>query len=106
MTAAFHPIKLFACDLNWTMQDRPFRHCPPSAPHDWAFINPQEYFDWHQEFGNNVMFCQAWRKWVARGCDLMGYAWGTPPDFRPHPSYEAGMRIIRAAFAALPGVPR
>jgi hypothetical protein len=40
------------------------------------------------------------------GCDLIGYAWGTPPDFRPHPSYEAGLRIIRAAFAALPGAPR
>jgi hypothetical protein len=49
---------------------------------------------------------QSWRKWVARGCDLMGYAWGTPPDFRPHPSYEAGLRIIREAFAALPGAPR
>jgi hypothetical protein len=55
-----HPIKLFNCDLNWTIQDKPFRHCPPSAPHDWAFINPREYFDWHRDFGNNVMFCQAY----------------------------------------------
>ena len=48
---------------------------------------------------------QSWRKWVARGCDLMGYALGTPPDFRPHPSYEGGLKIIREAFAALPGAP-
>ena len=33
---SFHPIKLFCCDLNWTMQDEPFRHCPPSAPQDWG----------------------------------------------------------------------
>ncbi len=34
-------------------------------------------------------------------CDLFGYAWGTPPDFRPHPSYEAGLKIIREAFEEL-----
>ncbi len=34
------------------------------------------------------------------------YAWGTPPDFRPHPSYEAGLKVTREAFAALPGAPR
>ncbi len=46
-----------------------------------------------------------WRKWVACGCDLFGYAWGTPPDFHPHPSYAASLKITREAFAALPGWP-
>jgi len=40
----------------------------------------------------------SWRKWHARGCDLFGYAWGTPPDFRPHPAHAAGIEIVRAAF--------
>jgi hypothetical protein len=51
---------MFMCDLNWTFFDQPFRHTPPSAPHDWAFIDPDQYFDWHLAFGNNVMFCQAY----------------------------------------------
>ena len=55
-----HPIKLFCCDLNWVRLDHPVRGTPPSAPQDWAFVNPQEYFDWHREFGGNVMFCQAY----------------------------------------------
>ncbi len=60
MTTAFQPIKLFSCDLNWTYFDQPFRSTPPSAPHDWAYIDPGEYFDWHRDFGCNVMFCQAY----------------------------------------------
>ena len=55
-----HPIKLFMCDLNWTYFDAPVTHTPPSAPHDWAFIDPKAYFDWHRAFGNNLMFCQAY----------------------------------------------
>lgn len=47
------PIKLMHCDLNWTVNG-------PSAPHEWAFIDPEEYFAWHQEFGTNVMYCQAY----------------------------------------------
>jgi hypothetical protein len=54
------PIKLFCCDLNWVRLDQPVRGTPPAAPQDWAFINPQDYFDWHKEFGVNVMFCQAY----------------------------------------------
>jgi len=54
------PIKLFCCDLNWVRLDNPVRGTPPAAPQDWAFVNPQEYFDWHQAFGVNVMFCQAY----------------------------------------------
>jgi hypothetical protein len=54
------PLKLFMCDLNWTYFDKPFVHTPPSAPHDWAFVDPQAYFDWHRDFGNNMTFCQAY----------------------------------------------
>jgi hypothetical protein len=54
------PIKLFCCDLNWTYFDKPFRYMPPAAPQDWAFINPEEYFAWHKDFGVNIMFCQAY----------------------------------------------
>ena len=51
------PIKLFCCDLNWSMFDGRPR---ASAAQDWASIDPQEYFEWHREFGNKVMFCQAY----------------------------------------------
>ena len=27
-----------------------------------------------------------WKRWYEAGCDFFGYAWGTPPDFRPHAS--------------------
>lgn len=57
---AFNTIKLFCCDLNWTYFDHPFPHTPPSTPQDWAFIDPDAYYDWHINFGNNVMFCQAY----------------------------------------------
>jgi len=54
------PIKWFACDLNWSRFDQPFAHHLPSAAYDWANIDPQEYFDWHVEFGGNTVFCQAY----------------------------------------------
>jgi hypothetical protein len=47
------PVKLMNCDLNWTTRGA-------AAPHEWAFVDPEEYFDWHMEFGNNVMYCQAY----------------------------------------------
>jgi hypothetical protein len=50
------PIKIFCCDLNWSMDGDTV---VPSAPHDWAFIDPDAYFDWHRDFGNNACFCQA-----------------------------------------------
>lgn len=40
----------------------------------------------------------SWRTWYERGCDFFGYAWGTPPDFRPHPSYAPELEIVRKAF--------
>lgn len=57
---AFTPIKLFCCDLNWAYFDEPYVYKPPAAPQDWANIDPVDYFTWHREFGNNVMFCQAY----------------------------------------------
>jgi hypothetical protein len=50
-------IKLFCCDLNWSMINGKSR---VSAAQDWAYIDPEEYFEWHRVFGNNVMFCQAY----------------------------------------------
>ena len=53
---AKHPTLLFCCDLNWAMTPR----SRPSLPADWAQVDPQKYFDWHRNFGVNVMFCQAY----------------------------------------------
>jgi hypothetical protein len=39
-----------------------------------------------------------WRKWHEAGCDFFGYAWATPPDFRPHRAYAADLAITRAAY--------
>jgi hypothetical protein len=39
-----------------------------------------------------------WRTWYKRGCDFCGYAWGTPPDWHPHPPYARGLEIVRKAF--------
>jgi hypothetical protein len=53
-------IKLFNCDLNWVHFEKPNRIMRPSMPQDWAYIDPKEYFDWHIDFGNNIMYCQAY----------------------------------------------
>lgn len=49
-------IRLMHCDLNWAID--PWQRA--AAPHDWAFVDPREYFDWHRAFGTNVMYCQAY----------------------------------------------
>src|SRR3990167_6783304 len=54
------PIKIFCCDFNWCLFDAPSQHVTLSAPQDWAFVNPEEYFNWHRDFGVNCMFCQAY----------------------------------------------
>ena len=43
-----------------------------------------------------------WRKWFKAGCDFFGYAWGTPPDFRPHPAYAAAVDTVRQAYHQMP----
>ncbi len=44
----------------------------------------------------------SWRKWYEKGCDFFGYAHGTPPDFRPHPSLRAQVEVLRQAYHAMP----
>ena len=44
---------------------------------------------------------ESWREWDGKGCDFFGYAWGTPPDFRPHPRYAADIQIVRQAFQTM-----
>src|SRR5208337_1298866 len=39
-----------------------------------------------------------WKKWYEAGCDFFGYALGTPPDFRPHPSYANDVEIARQGY--------
>jgi hypothetical protein len=43
-----------------------------------------------------------WKKWFDAGCDFFGYAWGTPPDFRPHPDYAAAVDVVRKAYKEMP----
>jgi hypothetical protein len=43
-----------------------------------------------------------WRRWYAAGCDFFGYAWGTPPDFHPHPKYAKELEITRRAYHEMP----
>jgi hypothetical protein len=57
---AHKPVRLFCCDLNWIYREIPSPGPSPSAPPDWAWIDPAEYFRWHIEFGNNAVFCQAY----------------------------------------------
>ncbi len=42
-----------------------------------------------------------WEKWHRRGCDFFGYAWGTPPGFKPTADYKEQLEITRRAFAAM-----
>jgi hypothetical protein len=43
-----------------------------------------------------------WKKWFNAGCDFFGYAWGTPPDFHPHPDYAAAVDVVRKAYKEMP----
>ena len=54
------PIKLFCCDLNWIARKGPQVAITPALPQDWAYINPEEYFAWHRDFGVNIFFLQGY----------------------------------------------
>jgi len=43
-----------------------------------------------------------WKKWYEAGCDFFGYAHGTPPDFRPHPSLNQQVELVRQAYHQMP----
>jgi hypothetical protein len=51
-------IRLFNCDFNWARW--PDGRTRPSLPEDWGEVDAKKYFDWHREFGNNVVYCQAY----------------------------------------------
>ena len=55
------PIKLFCCDLNWIAVPKG-AHPPitPALPQDWAYLDPDEYFAWHRDFGVNIFFLQGY----------------------------------------------
>jgi hypothetical protein len=52
--------------------------------------------------GGGLSQPSTWKKWFAAGCDFFGYAWATPPAFRPHPYYAADVKITRAAYEEMP----
>lgn len=39
-----------------------------------------------------------WRKWYDLGCDFQGYAWGSPPDWRPAKRFQAAIDGFREVF--------
>ena len=51
---------------------------------------------------NGLCDPNTWKKWYAAGCDFFGYAHGTPPDFRPHPSLASQVAIVREAYHQMP----
>ena len=57
------PIKLFCCDLNFIAPKGDRVVMTPALPQDWAFINPEEYFAWHRNFGVNIFFLQGYSLW-------------------------------------------
>jgi len=54
------PIKLFCCDLNFIAPKGDRVVMTPALPQDWAFLDPQEYFAWHRDFGVNIFFLQGY----------------------------------------------
>lgn len=54
------PIKLFCCDLNWIARKGPQVAITPALPQDWAYLDPEEYFAWHRDFGVNIFFLQGY----------------------------------------------
>jgi hypothetical protein len=54
------PIKLFCCDLNFIALKGPHVVMTPAIAQDWAFLDPEEYFAWHRDFGVNIFFLQGY----------------------------------------------
>jgi hypothetical protein len=54
------PLKIFTCDFNWRIHEKPLNCTTLSAPQDWAFVDPEEYFNWHRDFGVNCIFGHAY----------------------------------------------
>ena len=52
-------IKCLNCDLNWVRTGDKVR---PATAADWGAVDPQEYFDYHREVGNNTLFFQAYNQ--------------------------------------------
>jgi hypothetical protein len=44
--------KLFCVDIIWSQYGEAIS---PSLAHTWAFLDPEEFFNWHMELGNNAM---------------------------------------------------
>ena len=53
--------------------------------------------------GGGLSDPNTWERWYRRGCDFFGYAWGTPPDFRPIALYEKKLEMLskNAAFGMI-----
>jgi hypothetical protein len=41
---------------------------------------------------------RSWKKWYDLGCDFLGYAWGTPPNWRPAPRFQNAIDGFRDIF--------
>jgi hypothetical protein len=54
------PIKIFTFELNFSRQDNPVRPMYPSMAHEWADLDPVEYFELHRDFGVNAFFTYAY----------------------------------------------
>ena len=55
-------IRLLNFDFNWSLCEYApgrFQHTA-SGPMDWAYIDPVEYVDWHEQHGNTAVLCQAY----------------------------------------------
>ncbi len=54
-------LKLMMFDFNWKMHDpAPESSFWLAAAEDWAYVDPVAYVDWHEDFGNNAVFLQAY----------------------------------------------
>ncbi len=88
------PIKLFCCDLNFTAQKGPEPSPTPALPQDWAYLDPEEYFAWHRDFGVNIFFLQGY-SW----CGYAFYPTRLGP-IAPGPGGELFPKIFKMARKA------
>ena len=71
-------IKCLDCDLNWVRTGDKVRAATAA---DWVSVDPQEYFDYHREVGNNILFFQAYNQ---GGLRSIPQNWGRSPRERVH----------------------
>jgi hypothetical protein len=71
--------------MEWIVSIRKPHQCVIATPMAWEM----------------VLSAETMQDLYSKGCGLVGYFWGTPPHFTPHPFYKAPLEMVSKTFKEL-----